>query len=669
MEQTDNYIGQWFNAIGVQQNYKTMQYFAGDGDASRTFEFNFDGGYISKSDVKAFAVKDDSRERIDYTLTFIGPNSVNLNAVVPVGWTVLIYRDTPKSRPLAKFIDGAVINAFNLDRNAQQAVFAVAEMVDRFDSVTADVETALTEVYKAITFSEQAVAEAQEATRVATESKAAALAAESSAAQAALDAAEANVTADSAKLIAEGIEGKADLAISTANTAKSTADTAKATADAAKVTAEGIEGKADAAIATANSAKTESAAAKTTANEAKATANAIDGKAQEALDKATQAQADVSTAVAGKVSKSGDTMIGPLILNADATDPRGAVTKQQLEQQGGAPLTSVLWWHMRSAIPAYYIPADGQILTRSMYPGVWQMIADGKVPVVPESTWLADPKWRGCYTVGNGVSTFRVPDYNGKSAGSHGAVFLRGDGLNSDGTSGTIQRDAIRDIVGDLGNIGAKTGNAYPLSIQGSGAFTRSTASTGYTAASNPAGQVLVDGTWQGATFKASNVVPTGADNRPVNATGCYVIRMAGGYINVANIDAENLAQAISEMSTRIQVTENNILDINARPYIERRIVLPATHAYTDVGIRTEWSDGHCEISGSALGNSAADTAFFFGGNLPVFYEAQLTEHYYYIATGNRNIYIQAVHLDRLTFRGGMGEPNRVSISVTGKWK
>ncbi|APU00382.1 hypothetical protein fHeYen301_49 [Yersinia phage fHe-Yen3-01] len=668
MEQTDNYIGQWFNAIGVQQNYKTMQYFAGDGDASRTFEFNFDGGYISKSDVKAFAVKDDSRERIDYTLTFIGPNSVNLNAVVPVGWTVLIYRDTPKSRPLAKFIDGAVINAFNLDRNAQQAVFAVAEMVDRFDSVTADVETALTEVYKAITFSEQAVAEAQEATRVANESKAAALAAESSAAQAALDAAEANVTADSAKLIAEGIEGKADLAISTANTAKSTADTAKATADAAKVTAEGIEGKADAAIATANSAKTESAAAKTTSNEAKTTANAIDGKAQEALDKATQAQADVGTAVAGKVSKSGDTMVGPLILNADATDPRGAVTKQQLEQQGGAPLTSVLWWHMRSAIPAYYIPADGQILSRSLYPSVWQMISDGKVPVVPESTWLADPKWRGCYTAGNGVSTFRVPDYNGKSAGSYGAAFLRGDGAKSNGVPGTIQVDAIRNITGsfDYSNTANIIDNA-PANKIISGAFKP----TG-----NSVGRVNFTGTayaaGSGVSFDASLApgVIVADENRPVNATGCYILRMAGGYINAENIDAENLAQSISEMSTRIQVVENKIVDLQGHPYITKRIILPATHEYTRPGIRTEWSDGFVDIHGSAIGNGGVDTSFSFGGPVTVFFGAQLTEHYYNPGGASRNPYIQATYEDRITIRGGIGSDTfRVNVLVTGKWK
>jgi hypothetical protein len=122
----------------------------------------------------------------------------------------------------------------------------------------------------------------------------------------------------------------------------------------------------------------------------------------------------------------------------------------------------------------------------------------------------------------------------------------------------------------------------------------------------------------------------------------------------------------ITNLDSKLDALEDAV---DARPYIVRRIQLDKTHAYTDVGMRTEWSDGYCEISGSALGSSAADTDFYFGGDLPVFYQAQITDHYYFISSGNRNTYIADVHADRLTFRSGMGAPNRCSITVTGRWK
>lgn len=283
MERKDGFVDQWFNAIGVKKNYKTMQYYAGDGNAARTFEINFDGGYIARSDIKAFAVKDDSRERVDYTLTFIGPNSIKLNAAVPVGWTVLLYRDTPKARPLAKFVDGAVISAYNLDRNAQQAVFAVAEMVDRFDSVVYDVEAALEQVYTAnvnakesLRVSAGALDQAQIAVR-----KSDAATATANSANTKADAAV--KTANEAKTIASGIDAKATSALAKATTAETNAAKALTTAN-------GVDAKASTAL-------TQSTAAVKTANEAKVKADAVDGKATEALSTANAASAKVNTAL------------------------------------------------------------------------------------------------------------------------------------------------------------------------------------------------------------------------------------------------------------------------------------------------------------------------------------------------------------------------------------
>ena len=81
---------------------------------------------------------------------------------------------------------------------------------------------------------------------------------------------------------------------------------------------------------------------------------------------------------------------------------------------------------LRAAIPAGWIPGDGQLVSRTTFPDLAQAVINGRVPVVPEAEWLADPLKRGAYTLGDGSTTIRVPDYNGQSSGSVGRVFLSG---------------------------------------------------------------------------------------------------------------------------------------------------------------------------------------------------------------------------------------------------
>ena len=97
-----------------------------------------------------------------------------------------------------------------------------------------------------------------------------------------------------------------------------------------------------------------------------------------------------------------------------------------LAKAAGIPLLHPIWCPSRAAIPAGYAPADGQTLARSLYPDAWAGIAASNVPTVADATWLATPTERGKFTAGDGATTFRLPDYNGRSAGSLGAVFQRG---------------------------------------------------------------------------------------------------------------------------------------------------------------------------------------------------------------------------------------------------
>ncbi|CUH74616.1 colanic acid degradation [Cronobacter phage Dev-CD-23823] len=121
----------WHPYAAGDGNFDTMHTWTGDGDPNRTFEINFTGGYISQSDVKAFMIRRGTNEQVDLRVTFVNANTVKLNRAVPPDYDVTIYRDTPKDRPSTSFIDGALITADNLERNAKQAIFGVAELADR----------------------------------------------------------------------------------------------------------------------------------------------------------------------------------------------------------------------------------------------------------------------------------------------------------------------------------------------------------------------------------------------------------------------------------------------------------------------------------------------------------------------------------------------------------
>lgn len=141
----------WFSVLRVGGNYNTMHLFAGTG--GDTFDINFAGGYIDKGHVKALVSNGDV-----ITLQFISVSRVRTSRPISVGESVLIYRDTPKVVPLAQFSDGALLTGSNLDRNAKQAVFVAAEVLDRFDTFGSSLETSVSQVSEALTVANMALA-------------------------------------------------------------------------------------------------------------------------------------------------------------------------------------------------------------------------------------------------------------------------------------------------------------------------------------------------------------------------------------------------------------------------------------------------------------------------------------------------------------------------------
>lgn len=235
--------------------------------------------------------------------------------------------------------------------------------------------------------------------------------------------------------------------------------------------------------------------------------------------------------------------------------PSGAVirynsTTQQYEgfRQGqwaslggdSIPLFSVSWWPNRAAVPAGFIVADGQTLSRATYSSAWAGIAANNVPLAADdATWLANPVERGKYTVGDGSTTFRVPDYNGRSSGALGAAVLRGDGVNSAGTNGLIQRDALQN------HEHTPTVGTYSLVYPGRGNGSPS------------AGTNLTNTSDSGLVNPSSARVAT--ETRALNVTGCWVIKLFGAVINVGSADAAQLASDLANLRAASYTKANAI--------------------------------------------------------------------------------------------------------------
>lgn len=197
----------------------------------------------------------------------------------------------------------------------------------------------------------------------------------------------------------------------------------------------------------------------------------------------------------------------------------------------GIPIGAVMWFNChRAALPDGWVALDGQLLTRTAFPDLWAMVRDKKVPIVTETLWQAVPtstfnnyipySYRNYYTVGNGSSTFRIPDTNGVQTGSIKSPVLRGDGKHG-GDVGYTVGDSIRNMTGDFGNIGSYI--LWDAPAKTNGVFRTVTED----------GRKGPDGlNWQvynKFSFDASRQVPTSNENSPASVFGVMAIKARGG--------------------------------------------------------------------------------------------------------------------------------------------
>lgn len=222
--------------------------------------------------------------------------------------------------------------------------------------------------------------------------------------------------------------------------------------------------------------------------------------------------------------------------------PRSAFTKYNdfvaAVSRIGPAVGTPGYWPLRSSIPAGQIPQDGQTILRATYPDLTAIVMAGTLPVVDEGTWQSDPTQRGKYTLGNGSTTIRVPDLNGKSPGSLGAVVWRGDGAMSAGVGGLIQRDALQAHSHQI-NIKTSTGGTgQPFGQSDYGLGT--------------GGQYGTEGVLGGARQDA--------ETRMLNVTGVWTVHAFGAVVNPGSVDAAQLATDYAVLNATVQTLNGQML-------------------------------------------------------------------------------------------------------------
>jgi len=234
--------------------------------------------------------------------------------------------------------------------------------------------------------------------------------------------------------------------------------------------------------------------------------------------------------------------IGSTPLAGDPVNPYDATTMRWVENYvgggGGTGPTmngvqnfgvgTPTLWTSRAFIPSWAVVMDGQFLNRADWPELWAH-AQMHTPI-DDADWLADPTKRGAYTNGDGVSTFRVPDYNGVQPGSYVGLYGRGDAGGGYVTQSVIINGAP-DIVGGFSG-GSTVGGSWLAPPNGSatGAFSLGpngslsrVINASVSAVTAPSNIMFRASASNAAYGRASDV-------RPNTFIGVWIVRASGGF-------------------------------------------------------------------------------------------------------------------------------------------
>lgn len=193
----------------------------------------------------------------------------------------------------------------------------------------------------------------------------------------------------------------------------------------------------------------------------------------------------------------------------------------------------------RSTLPVGQLAYDGYTYKRADYPELWEMIRSGRFAKTTDSNWLANPLYRGCFTEGNGTTTFRLPDLNGAQTGSIPDLFLRGS--KSDQAVGEVRNDAVRNFTAVIGSFRrgsfSRAEGAFSLRESAANSWNGNNVEPGYE-----------------AYFDASTVVPTADENRPKST---YIVLAIVAKANFAEDPPEGVKPMVTVGGNDVSGAQN----------------------------------------------------------------------------------------------------------------
>jgi uncharacterized protein YfaP (DUF2135 family) len=252
----------------------------------------------------------------------------------------------------------------------------------------------------------------------------------------------------------------------------------------------------------------------------------------------------------------------------------------------------------RAYIQPYEVVSDGQLLNRADWPELWayaQMLSP-----IADADWLANPAKRGKYSLGNGTTTFRVPDRNGVQTGSIQALFGRGDGGNSS-SNGVVSESGAPNITYTAPHT-MVTLASLPNQVATNGAFQSIT--SGDSPAAAGSGSRFIQ-----TNFDASRCSPvygrSAAEIVPRNFVGVWVIRASGGFV------AANTSWSVINADSSAPVAGTVVVGGK----VESKYSNPSSSQFARLYSSASWGSSSCAVV-EAEGSSKHAYKFYEDGTV-----------------------------------------------------
>ena len=107
----------------------TENKYTGDGSTTR-YSIQFE--YLNESDIKVSLQEPGQAAQTTTAFTFANATTIQLNSPPTAGYEVRIFRETSNDTLISKFFAGSAIRAVDLNKNFEQTLFSVQEVLARF---------------------------------------------------------------------------------------------------------------------------------------------------------------------------------------------------------------------------------------------------------------------------------------------------------------------------------------------------------------------------------------------------------------------------------------------------------------------------------------------------------------------------------------------------------